>query len=449
MDHPIHHLLPEIISEIFIHCLTRNCPGQKQAPLNVSSVCRQWRQIATSTPHLWSQISIHQSWNSRTQFVRILKLWISRSGSCGFSFAINWMRRDFSGVPDTAFQAILGVLLDNCEAWRNVQLTTELSLLTEFLSVIPGRTPKIQKITIHGVGGYETFSLTKLFAAPLVGLTHLFIDASTRFLPCSNGLLLENLRSLHLRYVDQLELIDCLSRSPRLQEFKAWFTFNTPNLQPIHNHVNVCLPHLRSLQLILDVFTWEQGKRGPFDHFQFPALETLFLDILSANLQDPNVTDHLSDLTIEFACRYANSLQHLEIDGRFINPPAPFVDRLPKLKHLGVPISFLDNEDIQGLVLRFSSSAHQPRQVFSHIESLSVFAVKGHSETNLSAIIRHAVEEESSTAVCPVTILVPSASLESFIVPQGSMVHVRARHEWRELHRHDLYREIGWVYSEG
>ncbi|KAJ3929602.1 MAG: hypothetical protein NXY57DRAFT_899778, partial [Lentinula lateritia] len=56
-------LPPELISEIFIHCLTMPGPELKgsyqfffrcsYAPFFLSQVCRRWRTVALSTPALW------------------------------------------------------------------------------------------------------------------------------------------------------------------------------------------------------------------------------------------------------------------------------------------------------------------------------------------------------------------------------------------------------------
>ncbi|TDL16272.1 hypothetical protein BD410DRAFT_844549 [Rickenella mellea] len=215
--------------------------------------------------------------------------------------------------------------------------------------------------------------------------------------------------------------------------------FSTRKLQPIHDHINVCLPHLRILHLTLDVLIWDEGNRGPFEHFLFPALKTFNLYIVTDHLDNANTLHRLWDLSIDFACQYATSLQNREIDGQFITSPPSFLGHFPKLKHLGVPIKLFNGEFIHELVRRFSSSVQHPCQGVFHLESLFVFAVK---EKTLRAIIDHAVKESSSTAVHPVIIIVPDGLLDSFILPPGCMVGIMGRGE-------DLYKEIGWEYFRG
>ncbi|TDL14949.1 hypothetical protein BD410DRAFT_703860, partial [Rickenella mellea] len=52
--HPIRDLLPELLSEIFVYSVRAGNPCESEAPINVSAVCKAWRQIAISTPRLWS-----------------------------------------------------------------------------------------------------------------------------------------------------------------------------------------------------------------------------------------------------------------------------------------------------------------------------------------------------------------------------------------------------------
>ncbi|TDL20351.1 hypothetical protein BD410DRAFT_841449 [Rickenella mellea] len=97
---PARLLLPELISEVFTHSV--NCippaqggldnnkalcrfaiPSVNEAPLVLGQVCRLWREIALSTPSLWSTISIPRSFS-----IRGLREWISRAGSRNLSFSL-------------------------------------------------------------------------------------------------------------------------------------------------------------------------------------------------------------------------------------------------------------------------------------------------------------------------------------------------------------------------
>ncbi|KAJ6570464.1 hypothetical protein DFH09DRAFT_831302, partial [Mycena vulgaris] len=60
--YPVLTLPYEITSEVFIKSLPpspiftkdfKNGPNSFEAPLLLSQICREWRSIAISTPHLW------------------------------------------------------------------------------------------------------------------------------------------------------------------------------------------------------------------------------------------------------------------------------------------------------------------------------------------------------------------------------------------------------------
>ncbi|KAJ7201155.1 hypothetical protein GGX14DRAFT_659346 [Mycena pura] len=92
---PARVLPTEIISEIFVHVLPAYpiCPplAGKSSPTQLTHVCRQWREIAKSTPLLWCAMTIPRfrddSW-ARTMIVFFVKTWLHRSGSCPLSISI-------------------------------------------------------------------------------------------------------------------------------------------------------------------------------------------------------------------------------------------------------------------------------------------------------------------------------------------------------------------------
>ncbi|TDL20085.1 hypothetical protein BD410DRAFT_391327 [Rickenella mellea] len=65
---PIQQLPPELLCDIFHHCIshpTRRSgffrlpyPSVTEAPLKLGRVCRSWRQLVLSTPTLWSRLSL-------------------------------------------------------------------------------------------------------------------------------------------------------------------------------------------------------------------------------------------------------------------------------------------------------------------------------------------------------------------------------------------------------
>ncbi|KIK99188.1 hypothetical protein PAXRUDRAFT_30674 [Paxillus rubicundulus Ve08.2h10] len=53
---------PEVLGELFYHCLPKTpyiTPRDVECPMALTLVCRHWRDVAMSTPRLWSSITIH------------------------------------------------------------------------------------------------------------------------------------------------------------------------------------------------------------------------------------------------------------------------------------------------------------------------------------------------------------------------------------------------------
>ncbi|KIM37498.1 hypothetical protein M413DRAFT_423412 [Hebeloma cylindrosporum] len=81
-------LPPEIVQEIFHHCMAFNYPDESPlpstAPLLLTQICSAWRKIALNTPELWSNVVLEFIGlsDARLQAVQELaKLWIERCGS--------------------------------------------------------------------------------------------------------------------------------------------------------------------------------------------------------------------------------------------------------------------------------------------------------------------------------------------------------------------------------
>ncbi|KAF8870917.1 hypothetical protein BD779DRAFT_1680743 [Infundibulicybe gibba] len=82
-------LPPEILGEIFLHCLP---PGEwgsfsaRDAPLLLIKVCCSWREVALSTPSLWSRLPPLPAYPEDDHF-QLLKLYLNKSAKRALSIA--------------------------------------------------------------------------------------------------------------------------------------------------------------------------------------------------------------------------------------------------------------------------------------------------------------------------------------------------------------------------
>jgi len=120
---PARRLLPDILQEIFYHCLSSDGPiyailSASEVPMLLTRVCSLWRSVALSSPRIWTSLhipipgdpriygfSVDRSLELRRQMFsktmqlrcRAINEWLDRSGSCPLSLSISY---PFSYSPD-------------------------------------------------------------------------------------------------------------------------------------------------------------------------------------------------------------------------------------------------------------------------------------------------------------------------------------------------------------
>ncbi|KAJ7045074.1 hypothetical protein C8F04DRAFT_1067615 [Mycena alexandri] len=92
--YPVLSLPPEIVSNICLHCLPPVVPIDRRkatkttlAPLLLLQICRTWREIALSTPHLWDSLHLRLA-TLRPETQKGIADWFSRAGSCPLTFSL-------------------------------------------------------------------------------------------------------------------------------------------------------------------------------------------------------------------------------------------------------------------------------------------------------------------------------------------------------------------------
>ncbi|KAK7052285.1 F-box domain-containing protein [Favolaschia claudopus] len=115
-------LPPEITAEIFLHCLpSGTCvePSLSAAPLLLTQICRQWRQIALDTPGLWSSLQITNEENQEIS-IELVSLWLSRSGTLPLDINFHWWDESRAGSAIVA-----GISF--ASRWRDIELALPLT----------------------------------------------------------------------------------------------------------------------------------------------------------------------------------------------------------------------------------------------------------------------------------------------------------------------------------
>lgn len=109
-------LPPEILAEIFVHCIPEGqfpLPYRTEAPLLLTHVSSLWRSLAMSIPDLWT--SLHINYKDPAEDIPAANTWLSLSGDRALSLSI---AIDFSEQPQ---QGILDALCRHSKRWKHVR----------------------------------------------------------------------------------------------------------------------------------------------------------------------------------------------------------------------------------------------------------------------------------------------------------------------------------------
>ena len=119
---PVRFLPPELLGEIFRYCLPQDYDeaGAHKAVMLPSHVCKRWRDVAFSTPALWTTTVLHVTDETLESRAALVTAWLSRSGSLPLSFTLTGRG---NVLP------ILDFLLQHCARWKYINLSVPLEML--------------------------------------------------------------------------------------------------------------------------------------------------------------------------------------------------------------------------------------------------------------------------------------------------------------------------------
>ncbi|KAJ7154294.1 hypothetical protein C8R46DRAFT_1227901 [Mycena filopes] len=233
-------LPPEILAEIFIHCLSTEedevfpiTPDPGTAPLLLCGICRQFRAIALTTPSLWSSLfmySEHVYSESAADYVEFCRRWISRAGATPVSLCFE------AFVDCDSVRSLLALISGLWRQWRDVEIVIDDSLQQFVVLPTHGEYPFLERLSISRspehpfVSFYNAPRLRDLrvsiYTAPVSVQWHQIIAFVTRD-------------------IEVAPWLEILQRTPDLVrgDFAIW-AHNLPS-------TIICLHHLRSLALEL------------------------------------------------------------------------------------------------------------------------------------------------------------------------------------------------------
>ncbi|KAJ7659164.1 hypothetical protein DFH06DRAFT_437322 [Mycena polygramma] len=151
--YPVLTLPNEIISEIFLHTVepTRagGVPSSTDGPLLVAQICRRWRDIALSTPRLWSNISLDlENIPAYEGQLHLLETWLRRSGDCPLFISIIHQPRplpsELWGKYDGSVREFVRAILPHRRRWQELEISVPMHLF----KFIEGEMPLLRDLTL-------------------------------------------------------------------------------------------------------------------------------------------------------------------------------------------------------------------------------------------------------------------------------------------------------------
>jgi len=241
---PIRRLPPEILAETFVRCLPSNhLPTRNlaEAPLLLTLVCKQWREIALSTPRMWCALHIYVPYSrfNDVQFIEKRKAgiqqWLERSGSLPISLSVTHKHPTWTPVHDpdnpeapldpyseeSPLSSLMKCLVSFSPRWGELTLNVPIAALRPIASIPPERL-----LVLHRISVSVPFSYTD---------SHNLGASFTAFLDC-----LPQLNALYLREHSM----------PEIQSGFRWSRLTELSLLP-HNNADTILRYSDAIRLLL------------------------------------------------------------------------------------------------------------------------------------------------------------------------------------------------------
>ena len=334
---PICRVPPEIMSMIFILCLGEFKYHKAEQAWVLGWVCRYWRNVAFSTPRLWSKPTFRLHGSRSGNDVIMAKEWLARAGASPLKLSLE-------GSWETA-HAVLDASVDQSHAWEEFSYRLSFRLL-QHLSPIKNRLHQLERLTLRPVGPKSLTELVDVFEdAPR--LHHLTLGPNI----CASQLKLpwSQLKSFSTAGAcDIASLCDTFQMPPNLVECDIELAVSPSRL----SRSPVRLEHLETMRV-----RGESLQANFFDYLELPALRNLHVEFTDAvNYQTSSMKDlphHWIPRLISLIKRSSCRLSQLDMKGSFEEGHLMrLLEVTPTLQGLEIRGAALTNLDVQRLTRR-------------------------------------------------------------------------------------------------
>ncbi|KAF7375523.1 F-box domain-containing protein [Mycena sanguinolenta] len=244
--YPVLSLPVETTTEIFRRCIPAQSnlgKSSSEAPWVLAQVCRRWRQIALSTPHLWQSLFFRDG----EAPIELLHLWLSRSGRLP-------LKLDLASVDPSRAASLMETSLLHCHRWQDVKFGLPSGSFSG-LDLRGVSLPLLHSISLHSVlwTGEPIVDIFAITDAP--SLRHVDVSVLPHVTFNVPWAPLTTLTLLH-----RIPLTQCMSL---LEECRNLVNLTVSTIGPAATHIT---------HTSLEILTCDLGEACVLQHLTLPHL---------------------------------------------------------------------------------------------------------------------------------------------------------------------------------
>lgn len=266
---PIRRLPVELLVQIFSYCSGCNdlATGEDERPqlLTLNAVCASWRSIISSTPKLWSTITVDRNFQQRG--LGLLKMYVQRSKQSPLSIKAG-------ANCDMDFEApVMECLIPHSRRWVDVDLhLCDSQLLNETFSALKGNMPLVERLYL-GLLDLEATDYTIFESMPRLHTLSLLVFSPNILLPWEQVIHF----SLSITPLNQFSLL--LARFPRMETARLEKCLVQSHHRRDEDEVTITSPYLHALSLSISTSIKDSNILSTmFTSATLPSLRSLSIE---------------------------------------------------------------------------------------------------------------------------------------------------------------------------
>ncbi|KAJ7458224.1 hypothetical protein FB451DRAFT_1273939 [Mycena latifolia] len=260
---PVLSIPAEVMGHIFEDCLPANGrvqPSERGAPLVLAQICRHWRDIALSNPHLWSSVDMTFRRGSSSDYgaCALIKTWFRRTKGQPLSITLRCETGRGAMMP----LHLLPTISEFSQQWGRLEIAA-LSSDISTLDLVRGPFPVLHTLAVDSVMRSASSRLTAFEHTPRLRELRLLSNFGLDSMRITSTSITTLELAGHLSKLSIRDLIAIFRRFPHLLHFSAPFEADllasAPGLNdipPLESLITsygdplpvFSLPHLRRLQ---------------------------------------------------------------------------------------------------------------------------------------------------------------------------------------------------------